>query len=120
MTLAGGSHSKDHRVIHENREADGPSAANGPEKVFGGPEARPQAPPRPAEPTLLNQASGDRKILAERLNLSPDHQKYIDNSEPGAGLLIFENVILPFTNPIPSNTELYKIMTTRLSEVVAE
>ena len=69
---------------------------------------------------LLNQASGDRKILAERLNLSPDHQKYIDNSEPGAGLLIFENVILPFTNPIPSNTELYKIMTTRLSEVVAE
>ena len=68
--------------------------------------------------TLLNQASGDRKILAERLNLSPDHQKYIDNSEPGAGLLIFENVILPFTNPIPSNTELYKIMTTRLSEVV--
>ena len=67
---------------------------------------------------LLNQASGDRKILAERLNLSPDHQKYIDNSEPGAGLLIFENVILPFTNPIPSNTELYKIMTTRLSEVV--
>ena len=49
---------------------------------------------------------------------SPDHQKYIDNSEPGAGLLIFENVILPFTNPIPSNTELYKIMTTRLSEVV--
>lgn len=68
--------------------------------------------------TLLNQASGDRRILAERLNLSPDHQKYIDNSEPGAGLLIFENVILPFTNPIPSNTELYKIMTTRLSEVV--
>ena len=67
---------------------------------------------------LLNQASGDRKILAERLNLSPDHQKYIDNSEPGAGLLIFENVILPLTNPIPGNTELYKIMTTRLSEVV--
>ena len=50
--------------------------------------------------------------------MSPDHQKYIDNSEPGAGLLIFENVILPFTNPIPGNTELYKIMTTRLSEVV--
>ena len=67
--------------------------------------------------TLLNQASGDRKILAERLNLSPDHQKYIDNSEPGAGLLIFENVILPFTNPIPSNTELYKIMTTRLDRI---
>ena len=45
-------------------------------------------------------------------------QKYIDNSEPGEGLLIFENVVLPFSNPIPNNTQLYKIMTTRLSEVV--
>ena len=45
-------------------------------------------------------------------------QKYIDNSEPGEGLLIFENVVLPFSNPIPKNTQLYKIMTTRLSEVV--
>ena len=68
--------------------------------------------------TLLNQASGDRKILSERLNLSADQQKYIDNSEPGEGLLIFENVVLPFSNPIPNNTQLYKIMTTRLSEVV--
>ena len=67
--------------------------------------------------TLLNQASGDRKILAERLNLSADQQKYIDNSDPGEGLLIFENVVLPFTNPIPHNTQLYKIMTTRLDEV---
>ncbi len=25
MTLAGGGHAKDHRIIHENREADGPS-----------------------------------------------------------------------------------------------
>ena len=68
--------------------------------------------------TLLNQASGDRKILSERLNLSADQQKYIDNSEPGEGLLIFENVVLPFSNPIPRNTQLYKIMTTRLNEVV--
>ena len=67
---------------------------------------------------LLNQASGDRKILSERLNLSADQQKYIDNSEPGEGLLIFENVVLPFSNPIPKNTQLYKIMTTRLNEVV--
>ena len=36
--------------------------------------------------TLLNQASGDRKILSERLNLSADQQKYIDNSEPGVFL----------------------------------
>ena len=47
MTLAGGSHSKNYRIVYENRETDGPSAANGLEKVFGGPEAQPQAPPRP-------------------------------------------------------------------------
>ena len=41
MTLAGGSHSKDHRIIHENREADGPSAANGPKKYL---EARKHGP----------------------------------------------------------------------------
>ena len=39
--------------------------------------------------TLLNQASGDRKILSERLNLSADQQKYIDNSEPGEGTADF-------------------------------
>ena len=65
---------------------------------------------------LLNQASGDRKILAERLNISPQQLRYVDNSEPGEGLLIYENVILPFRNPIPKNTQLYQIMTTRLGE----
>ena len=45
-------------------------------------------------------------------------RSYIDNSEPGEGLLIFENVVLPFSNPITKNTQLYKIMTTRLNEVV--
>ena len=65
---------------------------------------------------MLNQASGDRKILAERLNISPQQLRYVDNSEPGEGLLIYENVILPFKNPIPKNTQLYQIMTTRLGE----
>ena len=30
--------------------------------------------------------------------------------------VIYENVILPFKNPIPQNTQLYRIMTTRLGE----
>lgn len=36
--------------------------------------------------------------------------------KPGEGLLIYENVILPFRNPIPQRSQLYKIMTTRLGE----
>ena len=65
---------------------------------------------------MLNQAAGDRKILAERLNISPEQLKFVTNSPPGEGLLFFENVILPFKNPIPKNTQLYQIMTTRLGE----
>ena len=67
---------------------------------------------------MLNQAAGDRAILAKQLNISPQQLRYVENSEPGEGLLIYENVILPFKNPIPKHTQLYRIMTTRLGEGV--
>lgn len=68
---------------------------------------------------MLNQAAGDRKILAERLDISPQQLAYVTNSEPGEGLLFYENVILPFVDKFPQDTELYRIMTTRPSEVMA-
>lgn len=43
---------------------------------------------------MLNQAAGDRKILAERLGISAEQLAYVTNSEPGHGLLFFNNVIL--------------------------
>lgn len=61
---------------------------------------------------MLNQAAGDRKILAERLNISSEQLKYVTNSAPGEGLLFFENVILPFVDHFPKDTELYRIMST--------
>ncbi|MEA5058973.1 MAG: PrgI family protein [Candidatus Pelethousia sp.] len=66
---------------------------------------------------MLNQAAGDRKILAERLDISPQQLAYVTNSEPGEGLLFYENVILPFVDKFPQDTELYKLLTTRPSEV---
>ena len=66
---------------------------------------------------MLNQASGDREILAKQLNISPNQQKYITNSEAGEGLLFYGNVILPFTDHFPKDTELYRIMTTKPDEV---
>ena len=48
--------------------------------------------------------------------LCPSGWVQIRASEPGEGLLIYENVILPFRNPIPQRSQLYKIMTTRLGE----
>ncbi|HIV87495.1 MAG TPA: PrgI family protein [Candidatus Pygmaiobacter gallistercoris] len=66
---------------------------------------------------MLNQSAGDRKILAERLNLSEEQLAYLTNAEPGHGLLFFDSVILPFADDFPKDTELYKLLTTKPSEV---
>ncbi len=67
---------------------------------------------------MLNQASEDRTILAKRLNISPHQLSYVTNSGEGEGLLFYGNVILPFIDRFPTDTELYRIMTTKLNEVV--
>ena len=66
---------------------------------------------------MLNQAVGDRQILAKQLNISPHQLSYVTHSGEGEGLLFYGNVILPFVDRFPTNTELYRIMTTRLAEV---
>lgn len=68
---------------------------------------------------MLNQASEDRSILAKRLNISPHQLSYVTNSGEGEGLLFYGSVILPFIDRFPTDTELYRSMTTKLSEVVA-
>ena len=69
---------------------------------------------------MLNQASEDRSILAKRLNISPHQLSYVTNSGEGEGLLFYGNVILPFIDRFPTDNELYRIMTTKLSEVKKE
>ena len=66
---------------------------------------------------MLNQAAGDRKILAQQLGISPHQLSYVTHSGEGEGLLFFGNVILPFVDHFPKDLELYRILTTRLSEV---
>ena len=62
---------------------------------------------------MLNQAGGDRQILAKQLNISPHQLSYVTNSNAGEGLLFYGNVIIPFIDHFPKGTELYSIMTTR-------
>ena len=69
---------------------------------------------------MLNQAAGDREILASRLGISPHQLSYVTHSGEGEGLLFYGNVILPFVDHFPTNLELYRIMTTKLSEVTPE
>ena len=66
---------------------------------------------------MLNQAAGDRQILAQQLNISPHQLSYVTHSGEGEGLLFSGNVILPFVDHFPTDLALYKIMTTKLSDI---
>ena len=66
---------------------------------------------------MLNQAAGDRAILAKQLNISPQQMKYVTHTEAGEGLIFYGNVTLPFVDRFPTDTELYRVMTTRPEEV---
>lgn len=66
---------------------------------------------------MLNQAAGDRAILAKQLSISPQQMKYVTHTEAGEGLIFYGNVVLPFVDRFPTDTELYKVMTTKPGEV---
>jgi len=69
---------------------------------------------------MLNQAAGDREILAKQLGISPQQLSYVTHSEAGEGLIFYGNVILPFIDRFPKDTELYRIMTTKPEEMKGE
>ena len=69
---------------------------------------------------MLNQAGGDRAILAKQLNISPHQLSYVTNSNAGEGLLFFGNVIIPFIDHFPKDTELYRTMTTRPEDMLEQ
>ena len=66
---------------------------------------------------MLNQASGDRQILAKQLGISPSQLSYVTHSGEGEGLLFYGNTIIPFVDRFPKDTQLYKVMTTKPLEV---
>ena len=69
---------------------------------------------------LLDQAPGDREILAKRLNISKHQLAHITQVGPGEGLLIFGSVMIPFVDHFPKDTMLYRIMSTKPNEAAEE
>lgn len=65
---------------------------------------------------MLNQASTDRLELAKLLNISDLQMGYITNVGAGQGLLKVGSSLVPFINKFPTNTKLYKLMTTKPGE----
>jgi len=66
---------------------------------------------------MLNQAGGDRQILAKQLGISPHQLSYVTHSNAGEGLLFYGNVIIPFTDKFNKETEIYSLLTTKPGEV---
>jgi hypothetical protein len=71
---------------------------------------------------MLNQAQGDRQILAKQLGISPHQLSYVTHANAGEGLLFYGNVIIPFIDRFPKDNggEIYALLTTKPSEMQKE
>lgn len=65
---------------------------------------------------LFNHAPSDRKDLSELLSISDTQMSYITNTGAGRGLIKVGSSIVPFINEFPTDTELYKLMSTKPGE----
>ena len=65
---------------------------------------------------MNNQAASDRIELAKLLNISEQQLSYVTNADAGCGLMRIGNAIVPFINRFPTNTALYRLMTTKPGE----
>lgn len=65
---------------------------------------------------MLNQAAGDREILAKQLSISREQLNHVKQSGEGEGLLFYGNVIIPFADHFPKNN-IYKLLTTKPQDI---
>ena len=65
---------------------------------------------------MLSLPKLDRTNLGDLLQIPDSQLEYITNGEPGQGLMYTGKTLLPFTNIMPSDTELYRLMTTKADE----
>ena len=66
---------------------------------------------------MLNQASGDRQILAKQLNISTHQLSYVTNSGEGEGLIFYGNTIIPFKDRFDNTLMLYVLMSSKPEDV---
>jgi type IV secretory pathway VirB4 component len=69
---------------------------------------------------MFSQAAGDREILARQLGISPHQLSYVTHSGPGEGLIFYGSTAIPFTDRFPKNTEIYRLLNTRLEDMKHE
>ena len=65
---------------------------------------------------MLNQGGTDREDLANLLQISETQMTHITNVDVGHGLIKVGSNLVPFERKFPKNTELYKLMSTKMGE----
>ena len=69
---------------------------------------------------MLNQAAGDREILAQHLGISPHQLRFVTRVGEGQGLIFYGSMVMPFVDHFPKDTKMYQIMTTKLLETMPQ
>ncbi|MBO5561110.1 MAG: conjugal transfer protein, partial [Firmicutes bacterium] len=66
---------------------------------------------------MLNQSATDREQLARLLKIPDTQMQYVVGAPSGSGLMYFgANGCIPFKDEFPTDTKLYKLMTTKFGE----
>ena len=65
---------------------------------------------------MLNQFKEDRDSLADLLNISNEQIEYVTDVPAGQGLMKIGSSVVPFVNKFPTNTKMYKLMSTKPGE----
>ena len=65
---------------------------------------------------LLQQKKEDLDALVGIHKLSPSQEAYLKTGKKGSGLIVCGRKIIPFTKPIPTDSMMYKICTTKFTD----
>ena len=65
---------------------------------------------------LLQQRKEDLDTLQKLFSLSPSQESYLKTGKKGSGLIVCGRKIIPFEKPIPTDSLMYKICTTKFGE----
>ena len=67
--------------------------------------------------TMLTLRDDWDYTLAGLTAISPHGKSYVTQANEGDGLLFYGNVIVPFVDRFPKDTEMYRMMTTKPNEM---
>lgn len=65
---------------------------------------------------MLNQSNDDLEELSRLLHISENQKPFVTGAEAGTGLLFAEKTIVPFADQFPTDSYLYKLMSTKFGE----